>query len=303
MTARLTVRYLLLFTIVLAAVSVVAYVLLGQMYRAELQPALGTPEYGLAYATAMRHVAFSIVLFDLPLLLLVGSVSYALAHATVQPLLAARDRERRFAAEAAHELRSPLATIASVAQAVRADAAVEMKPHLETISRTALDASAIVTDLLTLAREPGSHALHKEPVDIALLAMQCADEFRERARERGVFLSVDAASAIVDGDERRIREVLRNLLDNALRHARSRVTLHAAQNGRSAVVSVSDDGVGIDPALHEQIFERFYRVDGSTEGLGLGLSIGRWIATAHGGNLRAAPAAQGALFILSLPAR
>lgn len=304
MTARLTLRYLLLFLVVLAGISLAAYRFMAGVYAGYLLPVLGTPEYAAAYGGALRHVALTIALFDAPLIVLFGAVSYVFARSTLEPLLAARERERRFAAEAAHELRSPLATIATVAQAARPGAPPDVQPALETIARTALDASSIVADLLTLAREPAAHALHLETLDLAMVAHQCAAEFEERARAAGVTLNVEAHTALVNGDERRIRELLRNLLDNGLRHARTALTLRTQQAGKTALLSVEDDGPGIEPSLQERVFDRFYRGNEQSEGLGLGLSIGRWIAAAHGGDLRAAnaPGDRGAAFTLRLPA-
>ena len=303
MIVRLTLRYVLLFAVVIVAFSIVVYLLIGQFYAGALQPALGTPEASAAYAAAMRHVLASIALFDLPLLLIIAAISYLLARAHIEPLLAARDRERRFAADAAHELRSPLATIATVAQAARQDAHPATDAHLETIARTALDASAIVADLLTLAREPAAHALVTEPLDLAIVARQTAAEFAQRAIEKGIDLRLETQSTIINGDERRVRELLRNLLDNGLKHARSSLVVRTTQLANTATLSVQDDGPGIEPAMQDRIFERFCRSDAKGEGLGLGLSIGRWIALAHGGELRAANSGQGgAIFIAKFPA-
>jgi len=299
--ARLVTRYLLLFLVVLIALDVVAYVFVGRIYAGELQPALGTPEYARAYALAMRNVAVTIVLFNLPLVALVGLLSYVLARVTIRPLEMARQRERDFAAEAAHELRSPLATIAAVAQAARAQHDAELQNALTTIENTALDASEIVADLLTLAREPSAHALHREILDVAILTQQCAREFEKRAVNSSIALVIQTESALVSGDERRLRELLRNLLENALRHARSTVRLRSTAGGRFAEITVEDDGSGIDSEVRERIFERFYRANGS-EGLGLGLAISRWIAYAHGGALTVCDADHGgAVFRLKLP--
>lgn len=292
---------MLAFTAILAGISAVGYTLIGRTYASSLQPLSGTPEYAAAYGSAMRHVASSIALFDIPLLLLFGAVAYLFARSAVEPLVAARERERRFAAEAAHELRSPLATIATVAQAAKAGTPGDVAAAFDTIARTALDASAIVADLLTLAREPAAHALHLEPLDLAMVAQQCVAEFADRARAAHIELRLDAASAIVNGDERRIRELLRNLLENGLRHARTGLLVRAGCAGKTATIRVEDDGPGIEPSMQERIFDRFYRADEKSEGLGLGLSIGRWIAAAHGGELRAASAGQGTAFILRLP--
>ncbi|MBV8688893.1 MAG: HAMP domain-containing histidine kinase [Candidatus Eremiobacteraeota bacterium] len=302
MIARLVTRYILLFLVVLIALDVVAYIFVSRIYAGELQPALGTPEYARAYGLAMRNVAVSIVLFNVPLVALVGILSYVLAKMTIRPLEMARQRERQFAAEAAHELRSPLATIAAVAQAAREQTGGELHASLGTIENTALDASEIVADLLTLAREPSQHALHREVLDLAILTQQCAREFEKRAVNSAVALVIQTESALVQGDERRLRELLRNLLENALRHARSVVRLRSLASGRFAEITVEDDGTGIDAGMRERIFERFYRANGS-EGLGLGLAISRWIAYAHGGALTVSDADHGgALFRLRLPA-
>lgn len=302
MIARLVTRYILLFAGVLLALDIVAYTFVGRTYASELQPALGTPEYGRAYALAMRNVAITIAIFNLPLIAVVGLLSYALARVTIRPLELARERERNFAAEAAHELRSPLATIGAVAQAAREQQGEPLRASLDLIARTALDASEIVGDLLTLAREPSAHALHREIVDLAILAQQCAREFEKRAVDRAIAIVVQTQSALIEGDERRLRELLRNLLENALRHARSVIRLQTAPVGRYAEITVEDDGAGVETELRERIFQRFYRANGS-EGLGLGLAIGRWIASAHGGALTVADGARGgAVFRLRLPA-
>jgi len=299
--ARLVTRYLLLFLVVLIALDIVAYIFVGRIYASELQPALGTPEYARAYALAMRNVAVTIALFNLPLIALVGLLSHVLARVTIRPLEMARQRERDFAAEAAHELRSPLATIAALAQAAQAQHDADLHASLTTIENTALDASEIVADLLTLAREPTKQALHREIVDLAILTQQCAREFEKRAVNHSIALVVQTESALVAGDERRLRELLRNLLENALRQARSVIRLRSLSNGRIAEITVEDDGTGIEAEVRERIFERFYRANGS-EGLGLGLAIARWIAYAHGGALTVSDADHGgALFRLKLP--
>ena len=115
--ARLTAIYLAIFATALAAISIAAFVFVGQQYHDLLGPAMQTVEAQHAYAQAMRRVALTIGGIDLPLLTVVGAASYALARLSVAPLIEARERERNFSIDVAHELRSPLATIASVAQA------------------------------------------------------------------------------------------------------------------------------------------------------------------------------------------
>lgn len=302
MIARLALRYLAVFAVVLAALSAGAYMFLGREYAGLLQPALGTPEAAHAYAAAMSRVLLTIVAFDIPLLVVVGVAAWFLARASLAPLLAAQERERAFAADAAHALRSPLATIASVAQAERVNAPPAIAEGLNTIARAALDASAVVGDLLTLARSAQPQALIKEPIDLGAVVKDTAKEFDQLARDRGLQLQVDAASAIVEADERRVRELTRNLLSNALRHARTAIRVRVRANGEAEII-VTNDGEPVAAPVKERIFDRFFRADGHVEGSGLGLAIVRWIAAAHGGTVLVRDCTQlgGAEFVVRLP--
>jgi signal transduction histidine kinase len=300
--ARLALRYLAVFAVVLAALTAGAYMFLGREYAALLQPAIGTPEAAHAYAAAMSRVLLTIVAFDIPLLIVVGVAAWLLARASLAPLLAAQERERAFAADAAHALRSPLATIASVAQAERANASGQLADAFTTIARAALDASAVVGDLLTLARSAQPQALAKEPIDLGAVVADTVKEFRQIAADRGLEFQVEAASVIIEADERRIRELTRNLLSNAVRHATSAIRVQV-RGGSQAEFLVSNDGAPVEARAKTRIFERFFRVDGQSEGSGLGLAIVRWIATAHGGSVlvRDCERAGGAEFVVRLP--
>ncbi|MGD0968200.1 MAG: HAMP domain-containing sensor histidine kinase [Candidatus Aquilonibacter sp.] len=300
MIARLVGAYLVIFTLVLAAASVALYLFLAGQYHSVLLPALSTAEGARVYAEQMRKVAVEIAAADVPLLILVGFAAWALAQLSLRPLFAAQARERAFIADAAHELRSPLATIASVAQAARGDEdVVRLHDVFDTIAKTAIEASAMVGDLLTLARSPKPGLLQREPVDLAAIAHACARELDGRAVERGVQIDLRLEPAIVDGDARRLHELARNLLENAVRHATSRVTVTTdVENGR-AVLRVSDDGAGVVPELRERLFERF--VSGSEGGSGLGLAIAHWVARAHEGTLALDERERGASFVASFP--
>jgi two-component system OmpR family sensor kinase len=143
-----------------------------------------------------------------------------------------------------------------------------------------LRAGALLGDLLTLARRGGGDVLQLEPVDLAGIAARVA-----RDVERGpIVLDLQLGSAIVEGDERRLEQLVRNLLANALRHARSRVTLRVAAVDGEALLQVEDDGPGVPAALLPNLFERFAKGAGS-DGSGLGLAICRWVARAHGGDV------------------
>lgn len=276
---------------------------MAREYTSLLAPALGTPEGKAAFAAAMRHVLATIAAMDAPLVGIVAVASYALARVTIAPLEAARERERLFAADAAHELRSPLTAIAAIAQAARNGASAASGTAFDAIARSALEASAVVTDLLTLVRDPARRALHCEPVDLAAVVASSSRDTEPVAHARGIALETSTISAIVDGDERRLRELARNLLENAIRHARRSVFIGSRRNGRVCEIVVEDDGYGIPPEERELIFQRFYRRADDGSGTGLGLAIVRWIAQAHEGVVTVAQTpGGGARFVAAIPA-
>jgi signal transduction histidine kinase len=300
--ARTSALYLLIFVCVLIALDAGAYAFVMREYASLLQPALGTPEGAAAMGAAMRRVVATIVLLDVPLVAVFGAASYLLARATLAPIFAARERERVFAADVAHELRSPLAAIASIAQASRSSSPPESSGAFDAIAASAMDASAIVTDLLTLARDPGRTALQCEPVDLAAIVARCVRDAAAPASAGGLRLESVPTSAIVDGDERRLRELTQNLLENAMRHARTWVRVSSTHNGSTCAIVVEDDGEGVPPEERERIFERFYRRHDDGAGTGLGLAIVRWIAHAHHGAVSVSQAESGgARFVASLP--
>jgi signal transduction histidine kinase len=273
------------FLVVLAALSGVAYFFFAHSAREMLEPLLGLPEGQAAYAATMRRVAGTIVLFDLPLAAIVGIAAYVLARVSVRPLLEARKREERFAADAAHELRTPLATIAAIAQAAAGTGESEQSRALTEITGVALDASALLADLLTLMRDaPAETRLH-EPVDVGALVAAIVRERRLHGSSVPAELTTPHDGAYVVGDERALRQLAVNLLLNASAHARSRIAVAVTSEARSIVLAVEDDGEGVAAADRERIFERFFKARLDSPGSGLGLAICRHIATRHGGTI------------------
>jgi signal transduction histidine kinase len=104
------------------------------------------------------------------------------------------------------------------------------------------------------------------------------------ATQRGITAVVQGPSVIIDGEEGRLRQLLRNLLDNAIEYAAASVTVTVGSRGQMAEVSVEDDGPGVEPALAKTLFERFAR-GAQSRGSGLGLAICRWVVQAHGGSI------------------
>jgi signal transduction histidine kinase len=214
-------------------------------------------------------------------------------------------RQRGFVADAAHELRSPLASM-------RAQLEVAYR-HPERASWERLAAGALadtlrlgrmVEDLLALARldeRPG--ALQARELELGEVAREVAGRLPEAGAE--VRLEMDGG-ARVRGDRQALGRVVQNLLDNAVRHAASRVEVSVACEGGVAVLAVADDGPGIPAADRERVFERFTRLDDARSrehgGAGLGLAIAREIVRAHGGELTAEDGAPGARLVMRLPA-
>jgi signal transduction histidine kinase len=224
------------------------------------------------------------------------------ANATLDRLERAVGRQRQFASDASHELRSPLAGL----RANLEDAAAHPEDNdLREVVRSALRDTdrleSIVTDLLLLARiGTGGTAVH-EPIDLAELA---GAEVRRRAGAVRIVTEL-APEVPVRGVRMQLVRLLGNLLDNAERYAGSTVTVGAARLDGQALLTVADDGPGIPSADRERVFERFTRLDTARSrdagGTGLGLAIAREIARAHGGTLRVEDAPSGARFVLRLP--
>jgi heavy metal sensor kinase len=201
-------------------------------------------------------------------------------------------RQRQFTADAAHELRTPLALMQSQLELALAQprAAERDQLVLETLAGDVERLSRLSSTLLALARSDARGIeLVREPVDLPQLLDLVADQYAALAEAGGVSIAVDAEPVTVIADEDLLLQVLVNLLDNALRHAPrgSVVTLACRQAGASAVVHVADQGAVIAPEHLPHLFERFYRVEPDRDqrrgGIGLGLSICRSIVDAHGG--------------------
>ncbi|MGW7086407.1 ATP-binding protein [Streptomyces sp. NPDC054871] len=219
---------------------------------------------------------------------------------TLAALQSSVERQRRFVADASHELRSPIASLrtqlevgAAHPELLDVDGAVEDTVRLQELA----------ADLLLLARLDAGGKPGGGHVDLAALARE---ELSQRTRDQ-VDVRMDLKSVEVTGSRSQLARVLGNLVNNAQRHARSHVTVTTRAEGAWAVLEVSDDGNGVPEGERDRIFERFVRLDDARTrddgGAGLGLAIARDVAARHGGTLtvREAPGG-GALFELRVPA-
>jgi signal transduction histidine kinase len=234
-------------------------------------------------------------------------------NAMLARMEASSAQQRDFAADAAHELRSPLAALVTELEVALAHPDRASWPSVAgDVLGDAHRLSAVVDDLLLLARTDAGQPLRAEPVDLAAVVAGFAPGNPEVGGERGgersgdpcgngVVTTVEPGPApiIVLGDQSAIERAVRNLVDNAREHAVQRVTVTARADRTTAVgrVLVTDDGPGLPPAELDRVFDRFRRLDAARSrdggGTGLGLAIVRGIARAHGGNAVLAPAPGG----------
>jgi signal transduction histidine kinase len=230
----------------------------------------------------------------------------------IERLDEAFQRQRRFTADAAHELRTPLAVICARAEAARArsrdsnyDACA-----LDDIFEEGQRLRGLVERLLALARIDAGQPLKLQPLDLEDLVAAVAERIAPLAHDRGLEVRTRISDTPpVHGDAVWLTQVLFDLLDNALRHtpAAGEVTLSLEPAPGGVALRVADTGEGIAPEHLPRLFERFYRVDQArtrvSGGAGLGLAICRWAAEAHQGRLTVeSEVGRGSVFSLWLPA-
>ncbi|MGF1426989.1 ATP-binding protein [Kitasatospora sp. LaBMicrA B282] len=233
---------------------------------------------------------------------MLGHVADALAQRH-----AVEDRLRSFAADAGHELRTPVATVRGHAELALRHPEPIAPPVRHALTRIEAEATrmgGIVDDLLLLARLDAGRPLAAAEVDLTRLVLDCTDDARAAAPTHHWRLDLPPDPVLLTGDEDRLRQLVANLLANAHRHTPpgSTVTLVLTPHH----LTVTDDGPGIPPDLAPHVFDRFTRGDHSrsraTGTTGLGLAIARAIARAHGGELALGhQQASGAEFVLTLP--
>jgi signal transduction histidine kinase len=251
---------------------------------------------------ALRHTL--LVVSPLVLGLLAVAVWYVVGR-TLRPVEEAHRRQRKFVADASHELRSPLTRMRTELEVDLAhqDRSDPWATHRTVLAET-VALQALVDDLLLLARRDADPSpARRVAVDLDDLVLDVA---RPRTRD-GITIDVSGVSGgQVLGDAEQLRRVVRNLLDNAVHHARTTVTIELAEDGDATVLAVADDGPGIAPGDRERVFERFTRLDDArtraSGGTGLGLAITRDIVEAHGGTVVVDPRpGAGARLVTRLP--
>ncbi len=239
-------------------------------------------------------------------------------QASEEQARASEERMRRFVADASHELRTPLTSIRGFAELYRQGAAgspAETARLMQRIESEGARMGGLVEDLLQLARLDMQRPLSLTPVDLAEIAGDAVHDARVMQPDRPITLHVDDSLTevpVVLGDEARLRQVVGNLVTNALVHTprtapvEVRIGEDTSAGGDRVVVQVADEGPGMAPEDAARVFERFYRADASRSraagGTGLGLSIVAALVAAHGGDVSLGTApGRGATFTVRLP--
>ena len=311
---RLTLLYIGLFALVLGAFSVVFYVGVSTALAPtfDIAPELTNEQAAeVAYQATVGQIRAALVVADLAVVALVGGAAWILATRTLKPIGEAHARQRRFVADASHEMRTPLAAIRASAEGALASPGTEddLRHALTVVVESADRLSRLTNDLLLLARadelppeRPGA------PADLSVIAAETVEAFAIAHPELPRARATLAADLPVGADPDEIGRVVANLLDNAYRygaasHRPPRIATRLVE--RDAVVEVADDGPGIAASDLERVFEPFSRLHadaGTPDGSGLGLAIARSLARRNGGRLTVTSRpGEGATFRLWLP--
>jgi signal transduction histidine kinase len=306
----LALRYVVLFIVVLAVFSAIFLFALAIGIRPafDLAPELPDEQQGRAsYFRTIGVIVIALGVADVVVVGIVAALAYWLAGRTLRPIREAHERQRRFVADASHEMRTPLASIRATAEAALSGAS-EQRAALETVAAETERMSALTSDLLTLARsEAGRIDGATSRVDLSVLTAEAVETVRRANLDLDERLQVVLEpDLLVEADERELARIVENLVDNAVRYGGLKpVQVRTAGQDGFAIVEVVDKGPGIAAIDIDRVFEPFFRVRSDANaapGTGLGLAIVAELARRNGGEVTVESApGLGATFILRLP--
>ncbi len=310
---RLTLLYIALFALALGVFSIVFYtaitVVLAPAF--DLAPELTNEQAAeLAYQTTIQRIGVALLIGNVTVVGLVGVIAWVLASRTLRPIREAHLRQRRFVADASHEMRTPLAAIRVTAEgAAEADLSPdELKDALRSVVVATDRLTRLTNDLLLLARtDERLLAPRADPSDLSVAVAEGVETF-DLANPRAASTRIELApDLLVTADSEDVRRILANLLDNAARYGGPDTRINVTTSGteRDAMLDVADDGPGIAAADVDRIFEPFYRVHADAagpDGTGLGLALARSLTERSGGRLTVdSEPGVGSRFRVSLP--
>jgi two-component system OmpR family sensor kinase len=307
-----TLRRLLVIELLVTAAVVAALAAVGLwVVRIGLRPldAIGETAAAIAGGDLTRRVERAEPRTEVGRLGLALNAMLAQIETAFNARAASERRLRRFVADASHELRTPLAAVRAYAELFRRGAArrpADLERAMEGISREAERMTGLVQDLLLLARLDEGRPLERELVELDDVVGEAVETAATVEPERAIELEAEPVAVL--GDRERLRQIVDNLLSNVRAHTppRAPVRVRVGRDNGHAVVEVNDTGPGLEAAVKERVFERFYRADPSraraTGGAGLGLAIVAAVAEAHGGTVSAeSEPGAGSTFRIALP--
>ncbi|MGZ4275087.1 MAG: sensor histidine kinase [Solirubrobacteraceae bacterium] len=306
-------RLLLVESLVVVAVLAVLGLLAWLLVRLGLRPLdrIGETAGAIAAGDLSRRVSPATPKTEVGRLGLALNAMLGRLEAAFAEREASENRLRQFLSDASHELRTPLSSIRGYAELFRIGAArrpEDTEKAMRRIEEEARRMGVLVEDLLALARLDEVRDVVHEDVDVAAVARDAIDDAHATAPDRTIELRADG-HAIVSGEPSQLRQVLANLLRNALRHTPkgTRIEVRVTHDDATVRLEVRDHGPGLPTSDADALFERFWRAEAGRErgkaGAGLGLAIVAGIVDAHGGTVRAANAPDGgAIFTVELPA-
>lgn len=268
-----------------------------------------------AQKAVLHKLLFILIGLSAVFVLISALFGYVMSGRAMKPIAESFARQKRFVSDASHELRTPLSVIQASLEVLEAEEGGKMgafsRQVLDDLKDETRRMSSLVTQLLSVAQGDSSElSLNMESFALRDEIMKVVRQVKPLAQEKELFLDAVIPSEFpVYADRERLRQLLLILLDNALRYTPKGgggITVTAKPDGRDVILAVKDTGIGIPQEKHEEIFERFYRADPSRDRgagqAGLGLSIAKWIAEAHGGRIWVeSEPGQGSTFTVRLP--
>jgi two-component system sensor histidine kinase CiaH len=318
--ARAQLRLALLFATLVIVIVVVTSVLLYFTVKSDLSALAQRKDGGGDGETEQEYVTrrlgtlrWQVVAADAVIVVLIGAGGLIYARRTLKPIRDNVAAQKRFVADASHDLRTPLAIMKAEFEVAlrRPDLGDAARPVLSSGLEEVDRMSGMVDDLLTLSRiDAHQEPLAREPLDLAALARATAGELATLAAAAGVEVRPGGDEALVAvGDEGHVRRALRNVVRNAVEHSPrgSAVEVEVRRTAAAARVVVIDHGAGMPPEVLEHVFDRFYRADAARArdrgGSGLGLAIASWALHTMGGDLSVeSEVGAGTRVTLTLPA-
>jgi len=314
---KLTVFYIAGILVILVIFSLVVYSLFAQNITENIE--YEGPDYkgnadieAQIFEKAQNRLQAILLTVDGLIIILVGGISYYLAGKTLKPIESAYAKQKKFLADSAHELRTPLAVMKTGAEAVLSDEASK-KEEYKKLAKDFLEElnflTDMVNDLLFLAREDNLHTLEYTKTDLGALVNKQIGLIVPYAKAHQVRLEKNIkGNLFVKGNRGHLKRLVANLIKNAIDYncAGGKVLVSLQQEKKEVIFKVVDTGIGISQEAIKHIFDRFYKIDqarvGQNSGAGLGLSIVKEIVIAHKGKIKVnSEINKGTEIIISLP--